>query len=164
MPACFECGRPATQEHHAIPASRGGTKTIWLCDDCHDLVHGVEGERTDDLGTLIREGQQRAIEGIESPRQFRARLDGTTERSRNQLILVGEDLGLDVLAAGLRCAEDTLPDALLTVYRVWHREQTAWFDDEPWRDDDEWQRRFAAAQSELWYRAVVSQVARSFAA
>jgi hypothetical protein len=41
MTACFECGAPATCEHHVIPRSRGGTKTVPLCGGCHGLAHGL---------------------------------------------------------------------------------------------------------------------------
>ena len=37
--ACFECGAPAEHNHHVIPRSLGGTKTIPLCERCHGLVH-----------------------------------------------------------------------------------------------------------------------------
>jgi hypothetical protein len=47
---CLECGGPAEHRHHVIPRSRGGTRTVPLCQDCHDLVHW----RNDDTGSLIR--------------------------------------------------------------------------------------------------------------
>lgn len=46
--ACFECGSEATTEHHVVPQSRGGTKTVPLCDDCHGKAHG-RGMATRDL-------------------------------------------------------------------------------------------------------------------
>lgn len=36
---CFECGEPAVNDHHVVPASRGGTRTLPLCDKCHTLIH-----------------------------------------------------------------------------------------------------------------------------
>ena len=36
---CFECSESATQNHHVVPRSLGGTKTIPLCDKCHNKVH-----------------------------------------------------------------------------------------------------------------------------
>ena len=36
---CFECSNKATFDHHVIPESLGGTKTIPLCSDCHSKVH-----------------------------------------------------------------------------------------------------------------------------
>jgi hypothetical protein len=38
--ACFECGGLADVEHHVVPRSRGGTKTVRLCEDCHGKAHG----------------------------------------------------------------------------------------------------------------------------
>lgn len=38
---CFECAQPASHDHHVVPRSMGGTKTIPLCDHCHGLVHGI---------------------------------------------------------------------------------------------------------------------------
>ena len=37
--ACFDCGAPAEHNHHVVPRSLGGTKTIPLCERCHGLVH-----------------------------------------------------------------------------------------------------------------------------
>lgn len=54
--ACFECGATAIEDHHIIPESRGGTKTVPLCGRCHDLVHDRAGNRTDSATILIAEG------------------------------------------------------------------------------------------------------------
>lgn len=41
--SCFECGSAKDlQQHHVVPRSVGGTKTVTLCQSCHDLVHGVK--------------------------------------------------------------------------------------------------------------------------
>ena len=37
---CFECGGCPTVDHHVVPQSRGGTKTVNLCEQCHGKVHG----------------------------------------------------------------------------------------------------------------------------
>jgi hypothetical protein len=42
---CFECGEKATEKHHMVPKSLGGTKTIDLCSKCHCKVHGFHGNR-----------------------------------------------------------------------------------------------------------------------
>jgi len=55
---CFECGvSDNLEEHHVVPRSRGGTKTVTLCTRCHGRVHGVS--RPVDLSTLIRESLQK---------------------------------------------------------------------------------------------------------
>jgi hypothetical protein len=57
---CFECGSPAEEQHHVIPQSRGGTRTVPLCPTCHDKTHDLRRNRTDGVATLVREGQERA--------------------------------------------------------------------------------------------------------
>ena len=49
MKHCFECGNEATENHHVIPKSLGGTKTIPLCSRCHSKVHSLEKTRRADL-------------------------------------------------------------------------------------------------------------------
>lgn len=40
MKTCFECGSTENIEnHHVVPRSKGGKKTIPLCARCHDKVH-----------------------------------------------------------------------------------------------------------------------------
>ena len=40
MTQCFECGEVrGLHNHHVVPRSLGGTKTIPLCERCHGLVH-----------------------------------------------------------------------------------------------------------------------------
>jgi hypothetical protein len=36
---CFECGNPPEYDHHVVPNSRGGTKTVPLCGECHGKAH-----------------------------------------------------------------------------------------------------------------------------
>jgi hypothetical protein len=49
MSACWECGGPPPlHDHHVVPRSRGGTRTVPLCEPCHGLVHGRQ-MRTSDL-------------------------------------------------------------------------------------------------------------------
>lgn len=57
---CFECGSDAAEEHHVIPESMGGTKTVPLCGKCHDKVHGGYMKRRDDLSELVKAGHARA--------------------------------------------------------------------------------------------------------
>lgn len=57
---CFECGKPATEDHHVIPQSLGGKKTIPLCGGCHALVHGGYNKRRDDHVALTKAGHARA--------------------------------------------------------------------------------------------------------
>lgn len=52
---CFECGRPAEVDHHVVPRSQGGIRTVPLCSDCHTKAH--HGAVT--VPALTRRGLQR---------------------------------------------------------------------------------------------------------
>lgn len=54
---CFECGSPAIQEHHVVPRSLGGTKTVPLCDKCHSIVHCSDSELS--LARLQKAGSRK---------------------------------------------------------------------------------------------------------
>jgi hypothetical protein len=61
METCFECGSDSNiVNHHVVPQSRGGTKTIPLCQVCHDKVHGHKTPRDISVSQLTKEGMERA--------------------------------------------------------------------------------------------------------
>ena len=39
---CFECEKQAHHNHHVVPRSRGGKRTVPLCCKCHGLIHAME--------------------------------------------------------------------------------------------------------------------------
>lgn len=48
---CWECGcLGPLHQHHVVPRSRGGTRTLPLCERCHGLVH----DRDLRIGALTR--------------------------------------------------------------------------------------------------------------
>ena len=51
---CFECGAPATERHHVVPYSLGGTKTVPLCGICHAKIHDVDGKRRTKIAELTK--------------------------------------------------------------------------------------------------------------
>lgn len=55
---CFECGRKADVDHHILPQSKGGKKTIPLCATCHSLVHDA---KLVSLSELIKQGQKKRL-------------------------------------------------------------------------------------------------------
>ena len=57
---CFECNKIATENHHVIPKTLGGTKTIPLCGSCHAKVHQMDGKRRDSHSELTKLGLKRA--------------------------------------------------------------------------------------------------------
>ena len=60
MNYCFECGKEATEDHHVIPKSKGGTKTVPLCGECHNKVHDGGWKRRDNHRELTIEGMKRS--------------------------------------------------------------------------------------------------------
>ena len=59
MRKCFECETTEDlHEHHVVPRSRGGTKTIALCYQCHMKAHGRDGKGIKH-SRLVREGLAR---------------------------------------------------------------------------------------------------------
>lgn len=68
---CFECGAPATEEHHVIPACLGGTKTVPLCLRCHSLVHDkdmVSMRELSKCGTKANQYIRTQIKKVLTPR------------------------------------------------------------------------------------------------
>tara|TARA_E500000318_G_C3413320_1_gene154463 strand:+ start:123 stop:560 length:438 start_codon:yes stop_codon:yes gene_type:complete len=60
MKKCFECETTEDlHEHHVVPKSRGGTKTVTLCYQCHMKAHGRTGKGLNHK-KLTREGLARA--------------------------------------------------------------------------------------------------------
>jgi len=54
---CFECGiTEEIQYHHVVPTSRGGAKTVPLCENCHRLAHHRRGEGSMRHSQLVKEG------------------------------------------------------------------------------------------------------------
>ena len=59
MKECFECETTEDlHEHHVVPKSRGGTKTVTLCHQCHMKAHGKDGKGLNH-SRLTREGLKR---------------------------------------------------------------------------------------------------------
>ncbi len=54
---CFECNSEADHAHHVVPFSRGGTRTIPLCESCHSKVHELE---YNGHSQIVKEGLARA--------------------------------------------------------------------------------------------------------
>ncbi len=84
MKRCFECEKTEDQieihEHHVIPKSCGGTKTIPLCCVCHAIVHDKRAVSISELTKAglksakdrgVRLGNPKWQEGIEKARNSR---------------------------------------------------------------------------------------------
>ena len=99
MKTCFECGKKADIEHHVIPRSLGGKKTVPLCNQCHSLVHDA---KLISLGSLIKEGRaklqelknkEKIIEMFMKGEQI-SKISKSTKVSRNSVYNVLEELSL----------------------------------------------------------------------
>jgi|10_taG_2_1085330.scaffolds.fasta_scaffold286227_1 hypothetical protein len=57
---CWECGVETEDlhDHHIIPRSRGGMKTVPLCTSCHGKAHHLKKNMA--ISSLTREGLARA--------------------------------------------------------------------------------------------------------
>lgn len=54
---CFECAGPAVMDHHVIPRSLGGVRTVPLCEICHGKIHSIDFT---DHSQLIKQGLEKA--------------------------------------------------------------------------------------------------------
>lgn len=90
---CFECGAPATERHHVVPVSLGGTKTIPLCGECHAKIHDISnGERRNQLRELTKNSLSKRKELIENQ-------GGFYSRSGRWVTKMGRDKGADTRKA-----------------------------------------------------------------
>tara|TARA_Y100000310_G_scaffold194767_1_gene194771 strand:+ start:244 stop:645 length:402 start_codon:yes stop_codon:yes gene_type:complete len=55
---CFECDAPAECNHHVVPKSFGGTKTIPLCLICHGIIHCKDFLK---MSELTKKGRAKAL-------------------------------------------------------------------------------------------------------
>ncbi len=55
---CFECSAPAECNHHVVPKSLGGTKTIPLCLICHGIIHCKDFLK---MSELRKKGRAKAL-------------------------------------------------------------------------------------------------------
>ena len=89
---CFECATTEDlQQHHVVPRSRGGTKTITLCTQCHGKAHGKDMKGLNH-SRLTREGIAKAKKrGIKlgNPNISRAQAKGhaSLKRKADQLAM-----------------------------------------------------------------------------
>jgi len=72
---CFECGSVENlHNHHVVPRSLGGTKTIPLCCYCHGKVHGIDFSNH---SNLIKEGIRKTTKELGRPNY--GKFEGETE-------------------------------------------------------------------------------------
>lgn len=127
MGDCFECGSPADHDHHVVPRSLGGTRTIPLCGMCHGKVHDHEGLTS--TSALTREAMRRKREwreytGGHTPYGWRLAPDGVrleadeAEQETIRMAREASTAGLSLRAIGAALADR----GLLPRSGRWHAE------------------------------------------
>lgn len=81
MDKCFDCDSVNDiHQHHVVPRSLGGTRTVPLCSRCHGLVHGRDMTRGAVLArqALAHKRAQGRRTSKDAPYGFRIGADGDT--------------------------------------------------------------------------------------
>lgn len=82
---CFECGNPATELHHLVPRSLGGTKTVPICAECHGKIHGVKRLYISELTRAALAAKKQRGDKLGTPANLtdEARAKGRAAHSKN---------------------------------------------------------------------------------
>lgn len=65
MSNCFECRTTKNlHNHHVVPKSKGGTKTVPLCPKCHGLVHDANLVKSSELARQKHKEKKQRFERI----------------------------------------------------------------------------------------------------
>lgn len=86
---CFECeSNKNLQEHYVIPKSRGGRKTIFLCEKCHSKVHGHKMRTSFLTKEGLRKKREKGLSYSKNPPFGFCKKDGKlVEDSEEQFII-----------------------------------------------------------------------------
>ena len=115
---CWECGAPAEYNHHVIPRSRGGIKTVPLCGVCHGLSHHRDERMATSVLTseaLQKKKARGELVSGKPPYGYRLADDGThldAEPREQRVIALVQDLraeGLTIRAIADRLNADNVP-------------------------------------------------------
>jgi len=86
---CFECETTEDlHQHHVVPRSRGGTKTVALCHSCHMKAHGRDGNASNSKKLIIDGLRRKRLEG---QIQGRANYGYEISKCRTKLLEVVEE-------------------------------------------------------------------------
>lgn len=124
---CFECGSTDNiHQHHVVPKSKGGTKTIPLCELCHAKVHGDHMLKIQRLAWIGRRKKrnERVENGLPDntgrPIGSKEDLDKFLNKPKNQMIkkYLGEGMTIRKIGELTGCSNKTI----IKVKRGWKRE------------------------------------------
>ena len=101
MKKCFECeSTEDLQEHHIVPKSRGGAKTVTLCYSCHMKVHGRDSKGMNHK-ILTKQGLDKAKKrGVKLGSDNPAIRAGLEQRSIDTLSLLSKPLKAGIQQCG----------------------------------------------------------------
>lgn len=94
--ACFECGcADELHDHHVVPRSLGGTRTVPLCIECHAKAHSTVMRRGNLTSLAMQAKRERGeYTGGRVRYGYRVAEDGVTvepvEREQEVIRIVGE--------------------------------------------------------------------------
>ena len=112
---CWECDAPATEAHHVVPKSLGGTRTIPLCDPCHDKAHCLSRKDGRAQLTKIALAHKRAQgrrTSKDAPIGWRVGADGDTlERDEGEQTALAQIHALRADGVSIRAIADHLTAA-----------------------------------------------------
>jgi Recombinase len=113
MAKCFECENAASHEHHVVPQSLGGTKTVPLCSGCHPKAHWVNGAWP--ISELTKRGlSKRKSAGLATggtiPFGYDKTPDGRLVRNESESHIIEEMLALRASGKTLRWIASWLKD------------------------------------------------------
>lgn len=103
---CFECdGIENLVEHHVVPRSKGGQKTLFLCQIHHDIVHGID-PRNISLSKLVKDALQKAkANGVKlgNPYLSKARNKAAKiiQERKNQFVIQSEKIINEIRLTGI---------------------------------------------------------------
>ena len=103
MKKCFECEKTEDQieihDHHVVPRSKGGTKTIPLCYVCHAIVHNKKSVSISELTkTALKKKRKNGYRTGTIPYGFTVGKDG------KKLIIVNEQIDILTKVESMRKA------------------------------------------------------------
>ncbi len=90
MKKCFECeATEDLQEHHVVPRSKGGAKTVTLCYDCHMKVHGRAGNGLNHsklTKAALHQAKKRGVKlGVDNPLIKDAVMEGKKKQGEDTI-------------------------------------------------------------------------------
>lgn len=137
---CFECGRPAEHQHHVVPKSKGGKRTVPLCSGCHAKIHSRHLLTTSRLTQEALNAKRKRGERIGAiPFGYKLGSDGKTLiQNRERTALIDWMKTQRARGVTLQAICDELERNGVRTAKGHHRWATLvikkWTDGAPWRD------------------------------